>query len=102
MGQGIAQIAAQAGLKVYLYDAQPEATERALAQLDKIWARQVERERMTQDEVDAARAQVVTVGGVNELSSADLVVEAVVEDFDCNKGVFGLVYEYIVADCSST
>src|SRR5690625_6895985 len=96
MGQGIAQIAAQAGLKVYLYDAQPEATERALAQLDKIWARQVERERMTQDEVDAARAQLVTVGDLTELSADDLVIEAIVEDLDIEKQIFAPIECYII------
>ncbi len=99
MGQGIAQIAAQAGLKVYLYDAQPEATERALAQLDKIWARQVERERMTQDEVDAARAQLVTVGDLTELSAADLVIEAIVEDLDIKKQLFAQLEGIVREDC---
>ncbi len=99
MGQGIAQIAAQAGLKVYLYDAQPEATERALAQLDKIWARQVERERMTQEQVDAARAQLVTIADLNELSSVDLVVEAIVENLDIKKELFAQLEGIVREEC---
>jgi len=99
MGQGIAQIAAQAGLKVYLYDAQAEAVERAIGRLEKIWARQVERERMTQQQVDAARAKLVVATALEDISGVDLVVEAIIEDLEIKRSLFQQLETIVGPEC---
>lgn len=99
MGQGIAQIAAQAGLQVYLYDTQKVAIQGALGQLDKIWARQIERERMTAEQVEAAKKCLHTVNSLADLADVDLVVEAIIEDLDIKRALFSELEGIVREDC---
>lgn len=58
MGSGIAQVCAQAGYSVILNDLKPEFVERGLAVIKKNLSRQVEKERMTADEMEAVLKNV--------------------------------------------
>ena len=82
MGGGIAQVVATSGRHVSLYDAQPGATERALATMGKSLAKLAEKGGPPPDEV-TARVRVV-----DDLVPADLMIEAVVEDADVKEEIF--------------
>lgn len=99
MGQGIAQIAAQAGIKVFLYDTDASVAQGALEQLAKIWSRQVERGRMTSTQVRAASSCLHVVGDLEGMGSADLIVEAIVEDLGCKQALFGRLESLVGAGC---
>lgn len=99
MGRGIAQIAAQAGIKVLLFDVNGKAVDEALGSLKKIWARQVEKNRMTQDQVDAALQNITTCESLNALAGADLVIEAIVERLDVKQDLFKQLEGIVAADC---
>ncbi|MDP1739481.1 3-hydroxyacyl-CoA dehydrogenase [Polaromonas sp.] len=88
MGRGIAQIAAQAGSIVKLYDAQPGAAAKAISALATQWDKLVEKGRL--DEATAARhkAGLQPVAALEDLADCDLVVEAVVERLDVKKSLF--------------
>lgn len=88
MGQGIAQIAAQAGYTVYLFDTRAEAVTAAQKQLQAIWQRQVERGRMTSEQTEAAYALIQPCSQLEQLADADLVVEAIVENLKIKQEVF--------------
>lgn len=96
MGRGIAQIAAQAGLTVRLFDVQAQAVQSARESLQGVWARLVEKGRMSAQEAEQALQRVVPCSALEEMSDAQLVVEAVVERLDVKRELFARL-EGIVA-----
>jgi 3-hydroxybutyryl-CoA dehydrogenase len=81
MGGGIAINLAQHGFDVRLADARREAAERAVAEAGAFYRRAVEKGRMAAGDADAAAARLTVVDGLGALAGADLVIEAVFEDF---------------------
>lgn len=98
MGSGIAQIAATKGHRVYLYDAEAEALSSAKKKLDKILERQVEKERMSREEVDGVWERLHFVDDLSDLAASDLVVEAVIEDLDVKKKLFQDLEKHVKKD----
>ena len=92
MGSGIAQVAAQAGLSVYLSDVDEEAIEKGLETIKKHLARSVEKERISQDEMDEALERIES--GTEYAPDADLAIEAVVETIEAKKEVFRALRPY--------
>ncbi|MDB5898124.1 MAG: 3-hydroxybutyryl-CoA dehydrogenase (Beta-hydroxybutyryl-CoA dehydrogenase)-like protein [Ramlibacter sp.] len=88
MGRGIAQIAAQAGSVVRIYDTQPGAAERAVQEVGAQWDRMREKGRMDEAAVQAARQRLQVASSLQDLADCDLVVEAVVERLDVKKALF--------------
>jgi 3-hydroxybutyryl-CoA dehydrogenase len=88
MGAGIAQVAAQAGHNVLLYDAIDDAAEKGIGKIGGGLLRQVERGKMTGDDVDKILARLNPVTKLADLSPAGLVIEAIVEDMDIKQGLF--------------
>lgn len=80
MGAGIAQVMAMAGYDTLLYDQSSDALERASKGIGKRLARAVEKEQIAQSEADAAQAKIKTLAALEELSDADVVIEAIVEN----------------------
>ncbi|MET8789052.1 3-hydroxyacyl-CoA dehydrogenase [Streptomyces pseudogriseolus] len=99
MGQGIAQVALVAGHPVRLHDAAPgqarEAADAIGARLDRL----VEKERLTADERDAARARLTPVDDLAGLAGCSLVVEAVVERLDVKQELFRALEDVVADDC---
>jgi len=82
MGGGIAQVVAASGRRVSLYDAAPGATERGLATMRKSLEKLAEKGGADPDEV------LARVTAVEEITPADLMVEAVIEDAEIKQDVF--------------
>lgn len=82
MGSGIATNLAQHGFRVLLTDARREAAERAVEAARGFYARAVQKGRMTAEAGAAAGGQIAVADAVADLAEADLVIEAVYEDFD--------------------
>jgi 3-hydroxybutyryl-CoA dehydrogenase len=82
MGGGIAQVMAASGRRVSLYDAAPGAVERGLETMRKSLTKLAEKGGPDPNEV------LARVDPVEELVSADLMVEAVVEDASVKEDVF--------------
>jgi 3-hydroxybutyryl-CoA dehydrogenase len=80
MGSGIAQVAAQAGLAVHLTDVNEGALQKGVQIIKKNLARSVEKERMSQDEMDQAMRRIEA--GTEYAADADLAIEAVVETIE--------------------
>lgn len=80
MGTGIAQVAAQAGIRATLLDASPEALERSRGALDKSLKAAVEREKLTPAQADEIRGRVAWSSDEEVAAEADWIVEAVFED----------------------
>ncbi|MBY4595251.1 3-hydroxyacyl-CoA dehydrogenase [Ottowia caeni] len=88
MGRGIAQIAAQAGSTVLLYDTQPDAIEKARQALGIQWDKLVEKGRLTPEAAAAQKDRLKPAGTLADLAECDLVVEAIVERLDVKKTLF--------------
>ena len=97
MGQGIAQMAAQAGSTVLLFDTQVAATAAAIQNLQAQWARLADKGRLTAEQVAAYGARLQIADSLAALAHCDLVIEAVIERLDIKQALFSQL-EDIVAD----
>jgi 3-hydroxybutyryl-CoA dehydrogenase len=88
MGRGIAQIAAQAGSTVKLYDTQVEAVAKARNELFTQWDRLLEKGRMDQASVATCKQRLQPADSLQALADCDLVIEAIVERLDVKKALF--------------
>jgi 3-hydroxybutyryl-CoA dehydrogenase len=80
MGNGIAQVAAMSGLNVIMNDIKEEFVERGLATITKILSRNVDKGKMTADEKNDVLGRIKTSVSLKDMSAADFVVEAAVEN----------------------
>jgi 3-hydroxybutyryl-CoA dehydrogenase len=96
MGSGIAQVAAQAGLAVHLADVEQEMVEQGLETIKKNLSRSVEKERISQEEMDEALARIEF--GTEYASDADLAIEAVPETIEVKAEVFQALDEQLKDD----
>lgn len=88
MGAGIAQVCAQAGYRVLLHDIKEAAVEKGLAVIQKNLSRQVEKERMTEDNKNMILANVIKSTAITDAEKADVVIEAVVEKMEVKTAIF--------------
>jgi 3-hydroxybutyryl-CoA dehydrogenase len=88
MGSGIAQVCLQAGLEVVGREISDELGRRGRGRIDHYLTRGVEKERLTQDEKDAALGRLSLVTDLAELDSCQLVIEAAFEDLDVKRELF--------------
>ncbi len=98
MGGGIAQIAAQAGISVTVFDTWSEGIERCKTLRTKLWSRAVEKGKMTQGDADAASARISYTQDLDAIAGSDWVVEAVVEDMAVKADLFGKMAEMFTDD----
>lgn len=88
MGNGITQVAACAGYQVTMIDIQQEYVDRGIAAIEKSLAKLVSKERMTQQDADAARSRISLSIDRSVCADCDLVVEAVPEILDLKVSIF--------------
>lgn len=98
MGAGIAQVAAQAGHPVHLYDAAEGMAQKGKDGIAKVLGKRVEKGKMSQDELDALLARISVAGALEDLAPAKLVIEAIVERLDVKQSVFGSLEDICGAD----
>ena len=99
MGGGIAQVAAEAGCQVTLVDASEEALTRHESTLKAIMDKLVAKGRRTQAQADAALGNIKRTPELDMLSSADLVIEAIVESLEAKQKLFQTLEEVVSKDC---
>src|SRR6476620_1550617 len=98
MGRGIAQIAAQAGSRVRVFDTQPDAANRALQEIGAQWDRLAGKGRMDSAAVDGCKARLVAATSLDQLADCRLVIEAVVERLDVKKQLFAQLEGIVATD----
>jgi len=82
MGNGIAQVAAVAGVKVTLVDVTDEALKRGVAKLTSSLARLVEKGKLDASVRDAALTRIATSTDYQKLAEVDMVIEAATENVE--------------------
>lgn len=88
MGRGIAQMAAQAGSQVRLFDLQPGAAEAARAALADTWGKLVAKGRLEAAQQETYLARLLPASKLSDLSDCELVVEAIVEKLEVKQRLF--------------
>lgn len=88
MGNGIAQIAAQAGYNVIMRDIEDKFVEKGLKSIDKFLAKSVEKGKITAEAKDSVMGKIKGTTKMEDLKDSDYVVEVVFEDMDVKKKMF--------------
>jgi 3-hydroxybutyryl-CoA dehydrogenase len=88
MGRGIAQIAAQAGSQVWLYDTQPEAIDKARDAVFQQWDKLQAKGRLSPEAVASHKSRLMGASSLQDLAECELVIEAIVENLDIKKTLF--------------
>lgn len=99
MGSGIAQSAAQAGCDTTMVDQKQEFIDKALKRLRGPLEKRVEAGKMTQEKVDAILDKLSgSTDAAKAVEDADLVIEAVFEEFEVKKEVFETIAANVPED----
>ena len=89
MGGGIAMNFANAGLPVTVFEVSRDALDKGMATIRKNYAATVSKGRLAQAEMDRRMSLISPTLSYDDLAQADLVVEAVFEEMDLKKRIFG-------------
>src|SRR5580692_7329588 len=88
MGNGIAHVCALAGFEVKLNDVAADRIRSGIATIHGNLARQVSRQRITDEERQAALKRILPADALEQLADCDLVIEAAVEKEDVKRAIF--------------
>ena len=99
MGQGIAQVSVQGGMRTLLFDARDGGAAAARDQIAKRIERLVEKGRLGEGDAKAAIDRLVPVSDLKGLAPCDTVVEAAFEDLDVKHGLFKDLEAVVGPDC---
>lgn len=89
MGAGIALVAARGGFETVCFDLSADALARQRKAAEKFFGRSVEKGRMSQEDYDAAMGRLSETTDLGDLADCDLVIEAIFENLDVKKDLFG-------------
>lgn len=88
MGNGIAQVSAQAGYQVVMRDIEDRFVENGLKAIQKFLTKSVEKGKMTEDQKKGVLSKIKGTIRMDDLKDVDFVIEAVFEDLDLKKNIF--------------
>ena len=89
MGGGIAMSMVNAGIPVTLVETRGEALEKGLSVIRRNYDNSARKGRLTTDAVEQRMALIAGSLAIDDLADCDLIIEAVFEDMDTKKSVFG-------------
>jgi 3-hydroxybutyryl-CoA dehydrogenase len=105
MGSGIAEVCAKAGYETVVREVSDDLARKGIGRVESSLAKAVEKGKLSAADRDAARGRLTPTTRVSDLAKCDLVIEAVVENLDAKKELFGEL-DRICADsaifCSNT
>jgi len=98
MGNGIAHVCARSGFNVLLYDIDQAALYRGLDTIRTNFAREVAKEKLTQQQADEARSRITLTTKLEDLALASLAIEAATERFEIKSKIFRDLDRILPAD----
>ena len=98
MGMGIAQIAAQAGIQVLLYDAKSGAAEQGRQSLQSTLEKLTAKGKFTDAQLQDTLSNLTVLQELNQIATAEIVVEAIIENLDIKKQLFAQLEGVVTAD----
>jgi len=88
MGNGIAQVCAQAGRTVTLVDTIADQLPRAMGTIEKNLGRMVKKEKMTDEQAKATLGNITTANDLSAAGDVDIAIEAVLENLDVKRALY--------------
>ena len=98
MGSGIAQVAATNGYDVVMRDVETDLVEEGFETIDESLSRLVDGDALDREAAGAARERIEGTTDLADLADCDFVVEAVAENMDVKRDVFGDLNETVDED----
>ncbi len=99
MGRGIVQVAVAGGLQILMMDTRPGAAEEAREFIARMLGRAAEKGSMSKEDAAAATARIKILNTLSEFKPCHAVIEAVVENLDVKRQVFGELEGIVAPDC---
>ncbi|MFL1417420.1 3-hydroxyacyl-CoA dehydrogenase [Pseudomonas fildesensis] len=99
MGTGIAQIAAQAGVEVMLFDNREGAAQTARENLHQTFDKLVAKGKISASDAQATLERLRVASALTDLSDVDLVVEAIIERLDAKQALLAQLEAVVRDDC---
>lgn len=99
MGAGIAQVAAGAGHKVILFDANHAVVEKAQSGLKSGLAKLAEKGKISADDSSAIYSRISFAKSSDDYKNCNIVIEAVIEDLEVKQTVFKELEHIVSKDC---
>jgi len=98
MGNGIAQVIADAGYKVILLDVNEEELKRGLETIEQNLDRAIKKEKIKERDKNLILDRITTATEYEEIKNVDIVIEAVPEKMEIKKEVFKQLDETLAED----
>jgi 3-hydroxybutyryl-CoA dehydrogenase len=99
MGSGIAQVAASAGCKVFLFDTRKETVDLALNQLKNTFNKLVEKQKITAESANVIISRITPCYELNDFAPCNLVIEAIVENLSIKQQLFKDIESVVAENC---
>src|SRR5690349_17001212 len=99
MGRGIVQVSAAGGINVLMMDTRPGAAQEARDFVAKMIERSAEKGSITKDAAAAAIGRVRVAESLADFKSCHMVVEAIVENLDAKRELFGRLEDIVGPEC---
>lgn len=98
MGMGIAQIAAQAGIQVLLFDTKSGAAEQGCQSLETTLKKLTAKGKFTDEQLQSILANLTVINELPLIAEADLVIEAIIENLEIKQQLFSQLESIVAAD----
>ena len=100
MGNGVAQVCAQAGYQVSMRDIEQGFVDNGMKMITKNLTRDVSKNKKTQEEMDQILARILPAVDLGEaVKDADIVIEVIIERMDIKKQLFNELENLASAEC---
>lgn len=88
MGMGIAQIAAQAGIQVQIYDSHMGTAQQGLNTLKSTLEKLQQKGKFSIEELNLILSKIIIVDTLEQIGAVDLVIEAIIENLEIKQNLF--------------
>jgi 3-hydroxybutyryl-CoA dehydrogenase len=99
MGHGIAQVAAAAGYSVIMRDVSADALARGMESIERNLAKAIQLKKISELDRDETLPRISRVTRLEEISNADLVIEAAPESLDLKRNLLREAEPLLAAEC---
>lgn len=99
MGIGIAQLAAQSGHEVIVYDEQESAMQSAQNKLQDTCNKLVEKSKLSAQDAVALMGRIYFVNSMQAFESCQLIIEAIIENLLIKKNLYSKLESVISSEC---
>lgn len=99
MGNGIAHVSALAGYESIMVDLEQGLLDKAMSTIKKNLGRQVEKQKLTQGEMNEAYDRICMATNLKHLENCDIVIEAIIEKKEAKFEIFKKLSETVSENC---